>query len=140
MNEQEKFERKDELDAFIVEENEPADKKLLASVIAPYVTSMGKNQIVDYTEEYEHLDTWKKILVYLCCRKVMHIKGILTEEGTGPKEISERANIGLDSAKDISRNSNLKGIVTNFKGKYLVPNYRLKRLKGLLQGDGNSNG
>lgn len=50
----------DELDKFIVDENEPADKKVLAEIIKPYVNSIGKNEIIDFTKNIDKLVSWKK--------------------------------------------------------------------------------
>lgn len=125
-------EEKDELDDFIVDENEPVDKKLLALIIKPYINSIGKNGVIDHTDRFENSPAWKKTLVYLCCRKVMFIKEIIEDEPTGPKIISENTNISLDSAKNISRDKNLKKLVAKDKGKYFISNYKLKLIKEIL--------
>ncbi len=123
---------KDELDEFIVDENEPADKKLLAEIMRPYVKSIGKNKIIDYSEKFDTALAWKKILIYLCCKKIMQIKGIGEREEAGPTEIAQQTHISLDSAKNISRDENLKKVVINVKGNYSIPNYRLKKTMEIL--------
>jgi len=130
---------KDELDEFIVDENEPADKKILARIITPYVKSIGKNKVIDYSEEFDKAQAWKKILIYLCCKKIMHVKGIVETEEAGPTEVATQTHISLDSAKNISRDDNLKKVVIGSKGNYYIPNYRLKKVKELLLGNDYGN-
>lgn len=136
MNDEQKMVERDELDEFIVEENEPANKKILASIIQPYIKSIGKNKVIDYSEKYELSPAWKKILVYLCCRKVMFIKGLIENEAVGPKGISDdHTGISMDSAKNISRDNKLKGLVIGNSGEYSIPNYRLKKVLEALSSD-----
>jgi hypothetical protein len=125
----------DELDSFIVDENEPIDKSLLATILKPYVKSIGKNKVIDYTDKFGNLSAWAKILVFLCCRKVMIVKNIIEVESCGPKEISSGANISLESAKQISQDKNLKKVTISLKGEYYIPNYKLRNVKALLVAD-----
>lgn len=133
MSDEEMLEQeKDELDEFIVDENEPINKNLLALIIKPYVNTIGKNEVIDYTEKFEESASWKKVLIYLCCRKVMFLKNLVKEEPVGPKAIAEKTNISVDSAKNISRDKNLKKLILNYGGKYSIPNYKLNSVKKVL--------
>lgn len=123
---------KDILDEFIVDENVSLDKNLLAEIIKPFIHSIGKNEIIDYREKFDGSPNWIKIAIYLCCRKIMENKNIINNEKIGPREIAKKLNISESAAKDISRHKNLKKIVLNEKGKYSIPNYKLKKVGEML--------
>lgn len=129
----------DELNKFFVDENEPLNKKILAEIIEPFVESIRKNEVIEFKEDYEKLPAWKKILIYLSCRKAMFSKKILKEESIGPKKICEDANISHESAKNISRDKNLKNFVKRSDSKYFIPNYKLKKVKDTLIKNGSRN-
>ena len=113
-----------------MDENEPADKKLIVEILKPYVT-IDKEGIISFLDKYENLKSREKILVYLICRKAMTLKNIIDtdEEPMSPKGISQNARISGGSAKDISRDVILKKIVKKEKRKYSIPNYNLKKVK-----------
>jgi hypothetical protein len=122
----------DPFDKFIVNENSPIDKKLIAEIIDPFVESIGKNKIIDYKKTFGQSPTWVKTAVYLCCRKIMVNKEIITEEEAGPAEIAAGTGISADSAKNISRERNIIELVTKKGKKYFVPNHKLKKMKKMV--------
>jgi len=127
----------DELDNLFVDENEPADKRLIATIIKPFIISIGRNGVIEFSDKFDDLPAWKKILVYLVCKKAMLLKEVSKEESAGPKEICEITNISEGSAKDISRHDILKKIVKGEGGKYSIPNYKLKKIKEILVSQGS---
>ena len=124
---------KDPFKKFMVDENQPLDKKIVADIIEPFVDSIGKNKVIEYTTKFEESQTWLKTVVYLCCRKVMLDREIITNEEVGPNEISEDTGMSKDSAKGISRDKKIKKLVAKKGGKYFIPNHKLKRIKEILQ-------
>ena len=124
----------DELDEIFVGKNELANKRVMVKIIKPYASIDGEG-IISFEEEYYGLSFWKKILIYLVCKKAMKIRGISETEEAGPKEISEKAEISLDSAKNISRERKLRGILKKNKKGYYILNYKLRKVKELLVGN-----
>jgi len=127
------MENKDPFTKFMVDENEPLDKKLVAELIEPFVESIGKNKVVEYTEKFDKSPAWMKTSVYLCVRKVLLDQKIVEKEEVGPKEIAEDTGISEGSAKDISRDKKLKSIISKKGRNYFIPNHKLNRVKKLLQ-------
>lgn len=123
---------KDYLDEIFVDNNEPADKKLIVDILKRFAT-IDKNGVIDFKEDYGGLSYWKKILIYLTCKKAMSLRGIISEEETGPKEISEKAGISESVAKKIANNFHLKKLTKRFDKGYLIPNYNLKNVKKSLE-------
>src|SRR3989339_1466448 len=123
------METENPFEKFIVDENEPLDKSLVAEIVNPFIESIGKNKIIRYTEEFEKSPVWKKIAIYLCVRKIMIDQGIIEDEKVGPKEIAEDTNIKEGSAKDISRDKTLQKFVSKEGNKYYIKNYDLKKVK-----------
>ncbi len=123
----------DPFSKFIVDENEPLDKKLVTELIEPFIESIGKNKVIDYTEKFEKSPAWMKIAIYLCIRKVMLDQKIIDKEEVGPKEIAEYTGLSDGSAKDISRDKKLQTIVSKKGGNYFISNHKLKKVEKLLQ-------
>lgn len=121
----------DPLDEIFVEKNQPADKKIIVDILKPYALIDNEGSI-NFEENYHNLSFWKKIIVYLVCRKAMVFREILENEEVGPTEISEKAEISLDSAKNISREKGLKGLVKKGIKGYYIPNYKLREAKNKL--------
>jgi hypothetical protein len=121
-------EQPDELDEIFVDKNEPAEKKILVEMIKPFATIDNEGSL-NFSEKYHDLSFWKKIIVYLTCKKAMKLRGICEKEGAGPKEISEGAQISLDSAKNISREKKLASLVRKDSEGYFIPNYKLRDAK-----------
>lgn len=119
----------DPFDKFIVDENEPMDKQLVVDIVKPYVESIGKNKVIEYSEKFNKSSAWVKILVYLCCRKIMSGKNIVESEEVGPIEIAEDTGISKGSALDVSRDKNLVKLVSKNKQGYFIPNHKLKQVK-----------
>ncbi len=59
-------------------------------------------------------------------------KEILEKEEVGPKEIAEKTGIPVGTAKDISRDKNLKNLIIGQGSNYHIPNYKLKKVYILL--------
>lgn len=133
-----KINSEDSFAKFIVDENEELDKKLVAEIIEPYVESIGKNKVVEYKERFNNSPAWIKIAIYLCVRKVMLEHKIIEIEEVGPREIEQAVYVSEDSAKNISRNKNLKKIVSKKDRKYFIPNYKVRKLKEMLNGNEKS--
>jgi hypothetical protein len=121
---------------FIVDENAPLNKNLVAEIIESFVESIGRNKQIRYTEKFENSPSWIKIAIYLCFRKIMLDQNIISKEGVGPKEISEDTGISEDSAKDISRAAKLQKIVSKKGAGYFIENNQLKKLKKMIEENG----
>ena len=121
----------DPLNDIFVDKNEPVDKKILVEIIKPYAT-IDKEGIVNFTDEYEKLTESKKTLVYLCCKKAMILREIPEiDEGCGPKEISEKARVSLNGAKQ-AVSVTYKKILGKDSNGTIIPNYNLKKVKDIL--------
>lgn len=122
----------DELDEIFVDENQPADKKIVVEILKGLVTIDSKG-IIEFSDEGEKLKYNRKVLIYLVCKKALVLKGIIKpeEEFSGPKEISEKMSLGLSSAKRAT-NVTFKKLLKSKKGKYIIPNYNLKKIKKVI--------
>lgn len=127
------METKNPFEKFIVDENAPLDRELVAEIVGPFLESVGRNKIIRYTERFKNSPVWMKIAVYLCIRKIMVESEIIKEEKVGPKEIAEDTHINEASARDISRDKNLKKIVSKEGGKYYIRNYDLNKVKAIIR-------
>jgi hypothetical protein len=87
---------------------------------------------LDELYDFDTLPSWKKMLVFLVCRKAMLLREVVSDERIGPKEISKSIGINEASARDISRNKFTKKLVKGEKGKYYIPNFKLKSVKEVL--------
>jgi hypothetical protein len=117
----------DPLDEIFVDENEPADKRIIADILKPFATIDSKG-VIAFTEEYNSLKESKKVLVYLLCKKAMVLKGLqnISEKAT-VKEIAENAIVSESNAKN--------ALFTYFKGivkDAMIPNYNLKKVKEVI--------
>ena len=126
------MENENPFDKFIVDENEPLDKNLVAEIVSQFTESIGKNKVIRYTEKFEKSPVWMKIAIYLCIRKIMFDQKIIEDEKVGPKEISQDTGIVEGSAKDISRDKTLQKFVSKEGSKYYIKNYDLKKVKGII--------
>ena len=124
----------DELDKFFVDENEPINKKELADLIEDFIYTIGRNGVIEFKEDFETMPDWRKTAVFLLCRKIMMIKGVIEDEKIGPKEIADTIHISESSARDVvSRNPSLQKIVSKENSRYFIPNYKIKKLKEILK-------
>jgi hypothetical protein len=122
----------DELDEIFVDKNEPADKRLVVDILKGLAT-IDNDGVIQLTDKGDQLSDNRKVLICLVCKKALILKGLLKSEDEfmGPKEISERMNIGLSSAKKAT-NETFKKLLRSQNGKYIVPNYNLKKIKIIL--------
>jgi len=126
----------DVLDEIFVDKNEPVDKSLLVNILKAYATIDNGGTII-YSEEYEKLVGHKKVLIYLCCKKAMSLKGIKgVEEPASQSEISKGANVTLDVARNALHKKYKKMLKKEGKG-YIIPNYNLKKIKEIIKGGKN---
>jgi len=128
--------QKDELDEIFVGKNEPADKKLIAGILKPYVT-IDEEGIINFEESYEKLKENQKALIYSVCKKAMVLRGIKDiEESSGSIEISKNAQISENNAKNALFRDYKKLFKKEGKG-YVIPNYNLRKVKEILQKNKN---
>ena len=119
--------KEDPLDEIFVNENEPANKKMLAEILKPFVTIDSKG-VVAFTEDYNKLKESKKVLVYMLCKKAMVLKNLPDiSEKTSIKDIVDNAMVNESNAKN-TLFTYFKNIV---KGG-IIPNYNLKKVKELI--------
>ena len=115
---------KDPLDDIFVNENEPANKRMLAEILKPYATIDSKG-VIAFNENYEKLKESKKALVFMLCKKAMVLKGIPDiSEKTNLKEIVSQAMISESNAKN--------ALFTYFKNvvkEGMIPNHNLKKVE-----------
>lgn len=124
--------KSDVLDEIFVDRNEPADKKLLVEIIKGYVTIDNKGTF-DFSEKYDKLVGHKKILLYLCCKKAILLKGLKGfNESVSQSEASERAGVTLDVAKNAIHRKYKKLLKKEGRG-YIIPNYNLRKVKEILE-------
>lgn len=128
--------QKDELDEIFVDKNEPADKKLIVGILKPYAT-IDEEGVIGFEKSYEKLKEHQKALIYSVCKKAMVLRRIKDiEESSGPTEISKNAQISENSAKHALFRDYKKLFKKEGKG-YVIPNYNLRKVKEILQGDKN---
>lgn len=121
----------DPLDRIFVDKNESVDRALLASVLEKYAT-IDTEGVINYSEDYERLTGHTKILVYLCCKKAMILRGTKgVVEPASQSEASEGARVTLDVARNALHKKYKKLLKKDGKG-YIIPNYNLKRIKEIL--------
>lgn len=126
----------DVLDEIFVDRNEPADKTLIVSILKGYATIDGLGTI-NYSSDYDRLVGHKKILVYLCCKKAMILKGIKgISESSSQSEVSKGAMVTLDVARN-ALHKKYKKILGKEEGGYIIPNYYLKEVHRLLKEEKN---
>lgn len=117
----------DPLDEIFVDENEPANKKLLVEILKPLATIDSKG-IINFTENYAKLKESKKALVYMLCKKAMVLKGLSdVAEKTNVKELTNGAMINESNAKN--------ALFTYFKNIVkggMIPNHNLRKVKELI--------
>jgi len=122
----------DDLDEIFVKKNIPLDRRILVSILKPFVT-IDEEGNIDFKEEYEELSSWRKIIVFLCCKKAMFVRNLAEEEGASPKEISEGAHISVSAAKKIAVEKKIFRLVKNEKGRYVIPNFNLRKCEETLK-------
>jgi len=128
----------DPLDEIFVDENEPADKKILVEILKPFATIDSKG-IIAYTDLYYNLKESKKALIYILCRKAMILKNIpgIVEKGN-VKDVASGAGINESNAKN-ALFTFYKGIVQGG----MIPNHQLRKVKEIIfqkdkkEGDGD---
>jgi hypothetical protein len=117
----------DPLDEIFVDENIPADKKMLAEILKPFAT-IDSRGIIAFTEEYAKLKESKKVLVFMLCKKAMILHGVPEDsEQTNVKEVVKNISVNESSAKN--------ALFTFFKGVVkggIIPNYNLKKAKEII--------
>jgi len=122
---------KDVLDEIFVDRNEPVDKTLIVDILKGYATIDGEG-VINYSEEYDNLVGHKKVLIYLCCKKAMCLKGIEgVEEPASQSEVSKGANVTLDVARNAIHKKYRKLLKKEGKG-YIIPNYNLRKIKEII--------
>ena len=126
----------DVLDEIFVDKNEPVDKSLLVDILKGYATIDNAGTIV-YSEDYDKLVGHKKVLIYLCCKKAMILKGINgIIESAGQSEVSESARVTLDVARNTLHKKHKKLLKKDGKG-YIIPNYNLIKVKDIIKVEKN---
>jgi hypothetical protein len=125
-------EEKDILDEIFVDKNEPVDKKVLVDILSGYVT-LDKEGIINFSEEYEELVGYKKVLIYICSKKAMVLKNIEgIKESASQSEVSEKAHVTLDIARNTMHKKYKKLLKKEGEG-YIIPNYNLRKVKEILE-------
>jgi len=125
----------DPLDNLIVDDRQPADKALLASLLQGEIT-VTKDGQVNFGSKFHEYKQWKRMILYFLARKVIALKKLGTnfDEKASLKEIGEGAIMQPTSVSRVIA-ENLKGLVKSEKGRYYIPNYNLIRCKGILAGN-----
>jgi len=126
-------EETDVLNEIFVDKNEPVNRGLLVEIIKGYAT-IDNEGIINYSDQYDSLVGHKKILLYLCCKKAMVLKGIKDiKEPASQSEASENAHVTLDVARNAFHKIYKKLLKKEGNG-YIVPNYHLSKIKKILAG------
>lgn len=130
--------KKDPLDDLIVDKVEFNVNQILAEILKCKVeiTKEGKINLIDETLKYPD---WKKIIVAMLSRKVIHLKGLVPDykESAMPRDIEKEALVSNEAiGKRIARE--LKGIMDKNEGGYYIPDYRLSKCKVLLENKKNN--
>jgi len=122
----------DELDEIFVNNNEPADKKLILEILKKFVVidSLGN---ISFTDDFEKLKNTHKALIYLICKKAMVLRGI--EGIVEPSRIIEISKKVFISESDVKNAlcTTYKKLVLREKEGYVIPNHNLRKLKGILK-------
>jgi hypothetical protein len=122
----------DVLDEIFVDRNEPVDKKLLVDIIKGYV-AIDNEGTLGFLEGYDNLMGHKKVLMYLCCKKAMAIRGLSNViEPASQSEVSEKAGVTLDVARN-TIHKKYKKLLRKESGGYIIPNYNLRKVKNILE-------
>lgn len=126
----------DILDEIFVDKNEPIDKSLLVTILKGYAT-IDNEGTINYSEDYEKLVGHKKVLIYLCCKKAMVLKGIdgINEPAT-QSEVRESAHVTLDVVRNALHKKYKKLLKKEGKG-HLIPNYNLGKVKEIMADNKN---
>ncbi len=117
---------KDPFDELIKKKSDAIDKELVASIVGNRLTIVEDGTIIP-TSQFHELTDEQKIWALLLARKILSAKGIIEEEGLGPTEISKIGGIGLSKAKRLVLTLEH---LTKIKGKYIIANYAITKLKG----------
>jgi len=125
----------DALEALVLGERK-LDRKLVASILSPYVRLDKDTRNIRPLEGWLGLGTDLKILVYLLARKAMVILGLgLETEGAVVSEIARDTQLKLDAVNPVLRNLYAEGILDRAKDRrYFVPNDAIERVKERLEG------
>ncbi len=124
--------KEDALDKLILDENEDPNYDLLAKIILNYLRFTKSGEII-YEKEFNKLNSWRKVMIYLLGRKIIVLKKLVENfsERATPKEISKNTGVLQGSIqKYLTRE--LKGITNSEKGSHMIPNYNLHKCEGLL--------
>ena len=119
----------DALEALVLGERK-LDRKLVASILSPYVRLDKDTRNIRPLEGWLGLGTDLKILVYLLARKAMVILGLgLETEGAVVSEIARDTQLKLDAVNPVLRNLYAEGILDRAKDhRYFLPNEALERV------------
>ena len=124
-------EERDELDDIFVDKNEPVDKKIIVEILKSYVT-IDSEGVISYNKSFEKLNESKKVLIYLLCKKAIKIRGIEgIEEPSNLKEVVEKVMVSESNAKN-ALFTYYKSIVKKEGNGYIIPNYNLGKVRGLI--------
>lgn len=129
-------EQEDILNEIFVDKNEPADKRIVVSILKDILT-IDEEGIISYLENYDKLTNMKKALIYLCAKKAMVLRGLIEpdQESAGPAEVSNKAIVSESNAKN-ALCTHYKKVLVKVSGGYIIPNYNLKKVKELILEDG----
>jgi hypothetical protein len=120
------------LDEIFVDKNEPVDKKMLVEILKGFVT-IDQEGILNFSDKYDALIGHKKVLIYLCAKKAMVLKGIeAIKEFSSQSEVSERSHVTLDVARNAIHKKYKKLLKKEGEG-YIIPNYNLRKVKEILE-------
>ncbi len=124
----------DVLDEIFVNKNEPFDKSLLVDILKGYAT-IDNEGTINYSEDYDALVGHKKVLIYLCCKKAMVLKGVDgINEPASQSEVSETARVTLDVARNAIHKKYKKLLKKDGNG-YIIPNYNLRKIKEIIEAE-----
>jgi len=119
----------DELEELVIGEKK-LDRKMVASILSPYVRLDRDTRNISPLEAWLGLGTDLKILVYLVARKAMVLLrfGLEAERATA-NEIADDTNIKLIAVNRLLRNMYAEGLLDRSAGRrYFVPDDALDRV------------
>ena len=125
--------QEDPLEAIFVDENVPADRKIIAEILGQFVT-IDKKGSISFTKSYDDLQHSKKVLVYMLCKKAMILRNLPDiKEYVTLNEVVEKALVSESNAKN-ALFTYYKDIVKKDGLGYIIPNYKLTKAKEAISG------
>lgn len=124
----------DELESLIVSGTE-LDRKLVATVLAPYVRLDHDNNAIRPEEKWRGLKVDQKVLVVLLSHKAMAALGFdIPDEAMAPKEVVFESGLKPGTVNPALRRMLDDRLVAQADNRrYFIPNHAIRKVADMLQ-------